>query len=75
MSDRQCIHTNVSFHYSAEDLVSCCHTCGFGCGGGFTGSAWRYWVNKGLVSGGAYNSSQVIIYMVLMFSKIIVRNI
>uniref|UniRef100_A0A1B6C2V6 Peptidase C1A papain C-terminal domain-containing protein n=2 Tax=Clastoptera arizonana TaxID=38151 RepID=A0A1B6C2V6_9HEMI len=58
MSDRQCIHTNVSFHYSAEDLVSCCHTCGFGCSGGFPGMAWRYWVRKGLVSGGAYNSSQ-----------------
>lgn len=61
MSDRQCIHSNsnTSFHYSAEDLVSCCHTCGFGCNGGFPGMAWRYWVHSGIVSGGNYNSNQV----------------
>ncbi|XP_054282247.1 cathepsin B-like [Macrosteles quadrilineatus] len=60
MSDRQCIHSNgnSSFHYSAEDLVSCCHTCGFGCNGGFPGMAWRYWVHSGLVSGGSYGSNQ-----------------
>lgn len=60
MSDRQCIHSNGahSFHYSAEDLVSCCITCGMGCNGGFPGMAWRYWVHKGLVSGGNYNSNQ-----------------
>lgn len=35
MSDRVCIHTQgkVNFRFSAEDLVSCCHTCGFGCNG------------------------------------------
>uniref|UniRef100_A0A1B6G399 Peptidase C1A papain C-terminal domain-containing protein n=2 Tax=Cuerna arida TaxID=1464854 RepID=A0A1B6G399_9HEMI len=60
MSDRQCIHNNNTgaFHYSAEDLVSCCHTCGFGCNGGFPGAAWRYWVHSGIVSGGNYGSNQ-----------------
>nr|XP_045614632.1 cathepsin B-like [Procambarus clarkii] len=60
MSDRMCIHSKgkENFHFSAEDLVSCCHFCGFGCNGGFPGSAFKYWVNIGLVSGGAYNSSQ-----------------
>ncbi|KAG5672906.1 hypothetical protein PVAND_002994 [Polypedilum vanderplanki] len=59
MSDRVCIHSNATehFHFSAEHLVSCCHTCGFGCNGGFPGSAWSYWVRKGIVSGGPYNSS------------------
>ena len=60
MSDRQCIHSNgnSNFHYSAEDLVSCCYSCGFGCNGGFPGSAFSYWVDNGIVSGGSYNTSQ-----------------
>lgn len=60
MSDRTCIASQgkLNFHYSAEDLVSCCHICGFGCNGGFPGMAWRYWVHWGLVSGGAFNTSQ-----------------
>lgn len=60
MSDRYCIHSNQTqhFRFSADDLVSCCHTCGFGCNGGFPGAAWSYWNRKGLVSGGAYGSSQ-----------------
>ena len=60
MSDRFCIHSNatVHFRFSADDLVSCCHTCGFGCNGGFPGAAWSYWVRKGIVSGGPYGSEQ-----------------
>ncbi|XP_055617229.1 cathepsin B-like [Toxorhynchites rutilus septentrionalis] len=60
MSDRICIHSEgkVHFRVSAEDLVSCCHTCGFGCNGGFPGAAWSYWVRKGLVSGGPFGSDQ-----------------
>lgn len=60
MSDRVCIHSNatVHFHFSAEDLVSCCHMCGFGCNGGFPGAAWNYYVHSGIVSGGLYGSNQ-----------------
>lgn len=60
MSDRVCIHSQgrTNFRFSADDLVSCCHTCGFGCNGGFPGAAWSYWVHKGLVSGGPYGSGQ-----------------
>lgn len=60
MSDRICIHSEGKIHFrvSSEDLVSCCHTCGFGCNGGFPGAAWSYWVRKGLVSGGPYGSDQ-----------------
>ncbi|KAF7281026.1 cathepsin B [Rhynchophorus ferrugineus] len=60
MSDRICIHSkgNVNFRVSSDDLVSCCYTCGMGCNGGYPGSAFNYWVRKGLVSGGRYNSHQ-----------------
>lgn len=60
MSDRVCIHSGgkVHFRFSADDLVSCCHTCGFGCNGGFPGAAWSYWVRDGIVSGGPYGSEQ-----------------
>lgn len=61
MSDRVCIHSKgeVNFHFSADDLVSCCYTCGMGCDGGYPGSAWHYWVRNGIVSGGNYDSNQV----------------
>jgi cathepsin B len=60
MSDRVCIHSEgkLNFHFSADDLVSCCHTCGFGCNGGFPGAAWSYWTRKGIVSGGSFGSNQ-----------------
>lgn len=59
MSDRVCIHSNgtQNFIFSADDLVSCCHICGFGCNGGFPGAAWAYWTRKGIVSGGPYHSN------------------
>lgn len=59
MSDRQCIHKEGElFHYSAEDLNSCCTSCGYGCNGGYPYSAMQYWQDTGIVSGGQYNSSQ-----------------
>ncbi|PFX22888.1 cathepsin B-like [Stylophora pistillata] len=58
MTDRICIMSNgkLTPHISAEDLLSCCGSCGMGCNGGFPESAWRYWVESGLVTGGQYNS-------------------
>ena len=58
MSDRYCIHSNgaKNVELSAENLVSCCSSCGFGCKGGYPTIAWRYWVEKGIVSGGQYQS-------------------
>ncbi|KAJ9601419.1 hypothetical protein L9F63_000443 [Diploptera punctata] len=60
MSDRMCIHSKgrIHFHFSAEDLVTCCTNCGDGCNGGIPGVAWNYWVQNGIVSGGAYDSDQ-----------------
>jgi len=60
MSDRICIASNgaQNAHISAEDLVACCSSCGFGCDGGFPQAAWSYFKNTGLVTGGNYNSKQ-----------------
>jgi len=60
ISDRICIHSKGAevVEISAEDLLTCCHICGFGCNGGFPGAAWHYWVAKGLVTGGLYNSNK-----------------
>ena len=58
MSDRLCIATNgkVSVEISAEDLNSCCSSCGRGCNGGYTMAAWSYYHTNGLVSGGLYGT-------------------
>jgi len=57
MTDRICIASKgqLSPHLSAEDMLSCCDECGFGCDGGFPGAAWDYWVSSGVVTGGNYN--------------------
>ncbi|XP_042634277.1 cathepsin B-like [Cyprinus carpio] len=59
ISDRICIHSkgNVSVEISAEDLLSCCEECGFGCSGGYPSEAWDYWTKSGLVTGGLYGSN------------------
>jgi len=56
MSDRICIATQGKSapHLSAQDMNSCCATCGMGCNGGYPASAWAYWVSQGLVTGGNY---------------------
>jgi len=56
-TDRICIQTNGStnFHISAQDINSCCSTCGSGCGGGYPSSAWSWLVHTGSVSGGNYH--------------------
>ncbi|CAF1319105.1 unnamed protein product [Adineta ricciae] len=60
MSDRICIASNgaQNAHISAEDLVSCCKTCGFGCNGGFPQAAWSFFKGTGLVTGGNYDSNE-----------------
>jgi cathepsin B len=56
MSDRTCIASKGAQkpHLSADDLLSCCAICGFGCQGGYPGAAWQYWVRTGIVTGGQY---------------------
>jgi len=58
MTDRACIHKQETFHYSADDLMSCCTSCGDGCQGGYPYMAMQYWKNTGIVSGGLYHSKQ-----------------
>ncbi|XP_068706440.1 cathepsin B-like [Montipora foliosa] len=60
MTDRICIHSSgrLTPHISAEDLLSCCTECGMGCNGGFPEEAWFYWQQKGLVTGGQYDSNK-----------------
>jgi len=60
MSDRSCIASNgnLNIRYSAEDLLTCCHSCGAGCNGGWPGKAFQYWNHIGIVSGGSFNSTE-----------------
>lgn len=60
MTDRICIASSGEhqYHISAEDLLSCCGGCGFGCNGGYPESAWEYFKNSGLVTGGQAGSKQ-----------------
>jgi cathepsin B len=58
MTDRICIQTNGTQtpHISAQDMNSCCTSCGSGCGGGYPQAAWSYWVETGVVDGGNYSA-------------------
>lgn len=60
MSDRICVASKgeLNVHISAENLLSCCYICGFGCNGGYPESAWQYFKSSGLVTGGNYNSNE-----------------
>jgi len=55
-TDRICIETKGKMkpHLSATDLLSCCSACGFGCSGGYPGSAWDWFTQTGVVTGGNY---------------------
>jgi cathepsin B len=55
-TDRICISTNgaTKTHLSAQDLLSCCSSCGFGCSGGYPASAWSWFTQTGVVTGGNY---------------------
>jgi len=57
MTDRHCIASKGTKrpHLSAEDMNSCCDSCGMGCEGGYPSAAWQYWVSQGVVTGGNYN--------------------
>lgn len=42
-TDRACIQSggDIQIDLSAEDVLSCCQTCGFGCNGGYTSQTWK----------------------------------
>ena len=56
MSDRICITSGQTDQrrVSAQNLLSCCSSCGFGCDGGYPANAWKYWKETGISTGGLY---------------------
>jgi len=51
ISDRYCVSGKAAnLSVSAQDMNSCCDSCGAGCGGGYPAAAWEYWARTGLVS-------------------------
>ena len=56
MSDRICISSGQTnqLEVSAQDMVSCCDSCGDGCEGGYPSAAWDFWDQTGLVSETVY---------------------
>jgi cathepsin B len=56
MSDRICIASGQADQrrVSAQNLLACCSSCGFGCDGGYPAYAWRDWKNTGITTGGLY---------------------
>ncbi|XP_060875895.1 uncharacterized protein LOC132949133 [Metopolophium dirhodum] len=60
ISDRICIHSNgtVKPKLSAQQILSCCYLCGYGCSGGKHFESWDFYRRHGLVSGGEYGSNE-----------------
>merc|ERR1711910_223481 len=60
MSDRVCIHSpnNDQVLVSPQEILACCSYCGFGCNGGYTSTAWTYWHQSGVVTGGLYGDTE-----------------
>lgn len=59
MSDRLCIHSKgaLQTRVSAQHLVTCCTSCGYGCQGGYPSSTFSYWKSSGIPSGGLYGDT------------------
>ncbi|XP_026818949.1 cathepsin B-like cysteine proteinase [Rhopalosiphum maidis] len=59
-ADRLCVATNGDFNNFLSDveITFCCHTCGFGCYGGYPIRAWKHIKTHGLVTGGNYKSEE-----------------
>ena len=60
MSDRICIQSKGKFQtrVSAQYLLTCCYSCGFGCNGGYPQSAWYFWKSTGIPTGGLYGDKE-----------------
>ena len=59
MSDRICITSGQvqQTKLSADDVMSCCSSCGDGCNGGDPYAAWAYFRNTGVVTGDLYGTT------------------
>ena len=58
-TDRLCIASKgkIQDRLSAEDLLTCCEDCGYGCRGGFLAAAWNWFASNGVTTGGEYNTT------------------
>ena len=59
MSDRICIKSGQTLQtrVSAQNLLTCCTSCGSGCHGGEPSLAWKYWKTTGISTGGLYGDN------------------
>ena len=60
MSDRICIKSGGTdqTRISAQNMLSCCLTCGNGCNGGYPSAAWNHWKSQGVATGWLYNDKK-----------------
>ena len=60
MSYRICIKSGGTdqTRISAQNMLSCCLTCGNGCNGGYPSAAWNHWKNQGVATGWLYNDKK-----------------
>ncbi|XP_050423966.1 cathepsin B-like cysteine proteinase 4 [Adelges cooleyi] len=60
ITDQICIASKgkITSLYSPQKIVSCCEDCGNGCLGGYVKEAWQYWLKRGVVTGGDYQSNE-----------------
>jgi len=60
MTDRICIASGQTDQrrISAQNLLTCCSTCGLGCDGGYGANAWKYWKDTGITTGGSYGDKK-----------------
>ena len=58
-TDRLCIASKgkIQDRLSAEDLLTCCSGCGFGCDGGWPAVAWVWMQSAGVTTGGEYGTT------------------
>uniref|UniRef100_A0A7I4XUK3 Pept_C1 domain-containing protein n=2 Tax=Haemonchus contortus TaxID=6289 RepID=A0A7I4XUK3_HAECO len=58
LSDRICIASKGAkqVYVSATDILSCCHSCGDGCDGGYVIDAFKFFAEQGAVTGGDYGA-------------------
>lgn len=61
ITDRTCIASDGKFTspISAQEIMSCCTKCGYGCEGGWPDKAFKFYQKHGVSTGGDYESKEV----------------
>nr|XP_018899985.1 PREDICTED: cathepsin B-like cysteine proteinase 4 isoform X2 [Bemisia tabaci] len=60
IADRTCIASDGKFTspISAQEIMSCCTKCGYGCEGGWPDKAFKFYQKHGVSTGGDYDSKE-----------------